>query len=93
MRYRRIPEPIAAVGDRVRVIDVKNCTFGYNRNMLMYIGMEAVVTKCRWSSESAEHLYCLDIDNGNYHWCRKCIERIEDVDIEESDADVTDLFV
>ena len=92
MRYGRIPEQIAAVGDRVRIIDAEYCEFGHNRNMDAYVGMEAVVTQYKWDDFSGRYAYILDIDNGEYSWCNRCIERIEDVDIEESDANVTDLF-
>lgn len=69
------------------------CAFGHNRNMDAYVGMEAVVTEREWEDISGQYVYNLDIDKGYYHWCKKCIERIEDVDIEESDANVTDLFL
>lgn len=81
MRYGRIPEPIAEVGDRVRIIDAEHCAFGHNRNMDAYVGMEAVVTQREWEGIIGQHIYVLDIDNGEHSWCNKCIERIEDVDI------------
>ena len=93
MIHRKYPAPIAAIGDRVRIIDTKNCAFGHNPNMDNYIGMEAIVKKQSWQSFKGAHEYKLDVDGGKYYWCEKCIELLEDVDIAESDASVTDLFV
>ena len=43
-------------------------------------------------AERKGYAYFLDVDNMRYAWCDKCIARIDDTEIEESDVSVDILF-
>lgn len=83
---------IAQVGDAVTIIKANDCRFGYNRLMKGYIGQEAIVKSVSWMSGAKGYAYFLDVDNMQYAWCDKCIARIDDTEIEESDVSVDILF-
>lgn len=83
---------IAQVGDTVTIIKASDCRFGYNHLMKCYIGQEAIVKSVRWMSGAKGYAYFLDVDNMRYAWCDKCIARIDDTEIEESDVSVDILF-
>lgn len=83
---------IAQVGDAVTIIKANGCRFGYNRLMKGYIGQEAIVKSVNWMSGAKGYAYFLDIDNMQFAWCDKCIVRIDDAEIEESDVSVDILF-
>lgn len=83
---------IAQVGDTVTIIKANDCRFGYNRLMEGYIGQEAIVKSVRWMSGAKGYAYFLDVDNMQYAWCDKCIARIDDTEMEESDVSVDILF-
>lgn len=84
--------PIANVGDVVTIVEATGCRFGYDRPMSRFIGLEAFVTGIRWSSSVGSYVYILNVDEGRYMWCDKCIVRIDDTEIEESDVSIDILF-
>lgn len=85
---------IAEVGDAVTIIKANECRFGYNRHMKNYIGQEAIVKSVRWMSgvNVNAYAYFLDIDGNQFAWCDKCIVRVDNTEIEESDVPVGILF-
>lgn len=83
---------IAQVGDTVTIIKANDCRFGYNSLMKRYIGQEAIVKRVSWMDGEKGYAYFLDVDNMQYAWCDRCIVRIDDTEIEESDVSIDILF-
>lgn len=68
--------PRFSVGDRVRVIKAKGCSFGYVIDMEEYVNCEVVITDMDWSKYHNCYLYRLN--NGlRFVWDADCLEKIE----------------
>lgn len=87
------PQPRFKKGDIVRVVDepYEDCPFEWIGEMDDYCGQTAVITSVTWNEWAGAWGYAIDIDEYCCTWCENCFT--EDHDIEESDADVTTLFV
>ena len=87
------PQPRFKKGDIVRVVDepYEDCPFEWIGEMDDCCGKEAVITDTIWVGHRGIWGYYLDIDEYDCTWCENCFA--DDSEIEESDADVTTLFV
>lgn len=68
--------PRFSVGDRVRVIKARGCSFGYIKNMDEYINREVVITNMDWSEYRDCYRYRID-DELCFVWDADCLEKIE----------------
>ena len=84
--------PIVNIGEEVIIVSSANkCIYGCNSYMKKLIGCTAVVTNISWDTSNLTYEYRLDIDQGRYMWCDKCIEAAG-TDIEESDIGIETLL-
>jgi hypothetical protein len=89
------PESIYQVGDTVRIVDqpFRNCPFSWTYLMDRYCGTCAKITSVRWSSIRLTHAYHIDVDGGNYVWCKDCFTPSNpEPDLEETDVSLSVLF-
>lgn len=90
--------PKYQVGDRVRVVDTPyfDCKFGWDDDdsisMTSFCGMEATIMSIEHYKYHVADGYEIDIDDGRYTWCDGCFTSAEDIDLIESDMDVTFLL-
>lgn len=68
--------PRFSVGERVRVVKAKECSFGYAINMNEYINREVVITNVAWSENHYCYRYRLN-DDFRFVWDAGCLEKIE----------------
>lgn len=88
------PEPEFHEGDAVRIVDdpFEGCPFDWADEMDDFCGEETVITGSMWFEHHGEYGYFIAADNGDYTWCRNCFAAPVP-DIEESDEDISVLFV
>lgn len=72
--------PKLNVGDKVKIINVRNCQFDYNPSMLKLTGKTTVITDITDES-SDEYMgvteYKIKIDYGMYVWSANCLEPVD----------------
>lgn len=87
------PQPKFKKGDIVRVVDepYESCPFDWIDVMDECCGKTAAITSVSWAAGYATYAYGIDIDEYDCSWCENCF--VEDSEIEESEANVADLFV
>ena len=72
--------PKLNVGDRVKIVNVRNCKFDYNPSMLKLTGRTTVIT-CITDESSDDYMgeieYKVKIDRGVYIWSANCLEPIK----------------
>lgn len=66
-------------GDRVLIVGVRSCTYGYNGYMESLVDQEAIIT----AIDDIDNSYRIDLDDGHWVWDDTCFELIEG---EETDA-------
>lgn len=64
------------VGNKVKIISVKKCKFGYNDIMADCIGQITVITSRKLSYDDITWEYKIMADNGNFTWSSNCFEQI-----------------
>ena len=64
------------VGNKVKIISVKKCKFGYNNIMADCIGQTTVITSKKLSYDDITWEYKIMADNGNFTWSSNCFEPI-----------------
>lgn len=62
-----------SVGDRVLIVGVENCAYGYNGHMERLVDQEAVITEV----DDVDDGYRIDLDGGYWFWDDTCFELIE----------------
>lgn len=71
--------PKLNVGDKVKIINVRNCKFDYNPSMLKLTGRTTVIT-CITDESSDDYMgeieYKVKIDYGMYIWSANCLKPI-----------------
>lgn len=60
-------------GDRVLIVDVRSCAYGYNGYMERLVDQEAVITEVN----DEEDGYRINLDDGHWFWDDTCFELIE----------------
>ena len=76
MYEETLENPRFSVGDRVRVVKAKGCSFGYAKNMDAYINREVVITNVNWNENRYCYGYRLN-DDWHFVWDADCLEKIE----------------
>ena len=72
--------PKLNIGDKVKIVNVRNCQFGCNPLMLKLTGKTTVITGI--TDESSDNYigrteYKIKIDHGMYIWSANCLEPIK----------------
>lgn len=82
------------VGDVVRVVDkpYKRCPFGWVADMDHLCGKYVTIASVYWSDYRNTFAYYLEEDDYSFKWCENCFVE-EETEIEESDVDISTLFV
>ena len=62
-----------SVGDRVLIVGVRSCAYGYNDYMERLVNQEAVITE----ADDVHNGYRIDLDNEDWFWDDTCFELIE----------------
>lgn len=62
-----------SVGDRVLIVGVESCVYGYSDHMKRLVDQEAVITKVDDVCDG----YRIDLDDGHWFWDDTCFELIE----------------
>lgn len=66
------------VGNKVKIISVKKCNFGYNNMMKDCIGQTTVITSKK-NYDGITWEYKIMADNGTFTWSSNCFEPIRAV--------------
>ena len=80
------PKQKYKIGDIVRIVDAKNCTFGFADDMQRYIDREATIKKVLWSEYRREYAYSVDVYMCKWVWCSKCFEPIGVLELPDFEA-------
>lgn len=78
------------VGDHVvvgEIDDIKSCCHSYSNEMLEFAGMETVIR-----SGGNGNAYFLEIDDGVWAWCDRCLFPAQTGDCIEIEIESEDLF-
>lgn len=72
--------PKLNVGDKVKIVNVRNCQFGWNPSMLKLDGKTTVITGV--TDESSDNYigrteYKIKIDYGKYIWSANCLKPVD----------------
>ena len=69
------------VGDKVRIVNVRDCLFGYSPTMIGLTGQTTVITNKEKCSEDEEEdvEYKVQIDGNKYCWSANCLELVEHI--------------
>ena len=72
--------PKLNIGDKVKIVNVRNCQFGCNPLMLKLTGKTTVITGI--TDESSDNYigrteYKIKIDCGMYIWSANCLEPVD----------------
>lgn len=88
------PQRTFQKGDVVRVVDepYEDCPFEWISEMDECCGKEARITDVIWLGHLKAYGYTIDIDEYGFTWCENCFDS-PIPDIEESDEDISTLFV
>lgn len=86
------PAPKFQVGDIVRVVDTpyEDCPFGWVDGMNRYCGKEVKIDGAIYVK--ARKMWAYTVRGTRWSWCENCFEP-PIPDIEESDEDISTLFV
>jgi hypothetical protein len=68
--------PKLNVGDKVKIINVRNCQFGCNPSMLKLNGKTTVITGVT-DNYMGRAEYKIKIDYGIYIWSANCLEPVK----------------
>lgn len=63
--------PKLNIGDKVKIVNVENCEFGYNPLMLKLTGKTTVIINI----DNTE--YKVKIDSGIYSWSANCLKPVD----------------
>lgn len=74
-----MPKKELKVGDKVRIVNVINCLFGYNYTMIGLTGQTTVITEKIKYSDEEEAEYKVQIDKSKYCWSANCLELVEHI--------------
>lgn len=64
------------VGNKVKIISITKCKFGYNNIMTDCIGQTTVITSKKLSYDNITWEYKIMADNGKFTWSSNCFEPI-----------------
>jgi hypothetical protein len=71
--------PKLNVGDKVKIINVRNCEYGFNSMMLELVGKKTVITGVSIAFNKNNKLrvrYKIKADGSLYSWSANCFEPI-----------------
>lgn len=87
-------EPRFKIGDHVRIVDepYEDCPHGWVSPMTHYCGRDAIITGVYAGTYEERDSYYLDVDDGYCSWCMNCFVLEPEVDIKESDKDISFLL-
>ncbi len=72
--------PKLNIGDKVKIVNVRDCEFGCNPSMLKLTGKTTVIT-CIIDESSDDYIgkikYRVKIDMGKYIWSANCLEPVK----------------
>lgn len=72
------------VGDKVKIINVKECHYSYNTTMLDLEGQTATIIDKRNDTRGKVALYRIDKDKGVNMWCDKTLIAVENLNNEDN---------
>lgn len=64
------------IGDKVKIVDVKNSEFGYNANMINCIGQTTTIINEELTPDGMLRIYKIKADKGRFNWSANCFEPI-----------------
>lgn len=64
------------VGDKVRIVNVRDCLFGYNPTMIGLTGQTTVITNKKLNYDDITWEYKIKADDGRFTWSDNCFELI-----------------
>ena len=62
------------IGDKVKIVDVKNCEFGYNANMIDCIGQTTTIINEELTPDGMFRIYKIKVDKGRFNWSANCLK-------------------
>lgn len=68
--------PKLNVGDKVKIVNVRNCEFGCNPLMLKLAGKTTVITHIYFEGKTGTR-YSVQIDKGVYSWSANCLKPVD----------------
>lgn len=72
--------PKLNVGDKVKIVNVRNCQFGWNPSMLKLNGKTTIINDIYQGFNKNNYLtvrYRIQIDYGVYWWSANCLEPVD----------------
>lgn len=64
------------IGDKVKIVDVKNSEFGYNANMINCIGQTTTIINEELTPDGKLRIYKIKVDKGRFNWSANCLKPI-----------------
>lgn len=64
------------VGDKVKIVNVRNCKFDYNANMIKCIGQTTTIINEELTPDGMLRIYKIKADKGRFNWSANCLKLI-----------------
>lgn len=62
------------IGDKVKIVDVINCEFGYNSNMVDLLGQTTTIINEEFTPDNVFRIYKIKADKGRFNWTANCLK-------------------
>ena len=62
------------IGDKVKIVDARNCEFGYNANMINCIGQTTTIINEELTPDGMLRIYKIKVDKGRFNWSANCLK-------------------
>jgi hypothetical protein len=62
------------IGDKVKIVDARNCEFGCNNIMTDYIGQTTTIINEELTPDGLFRIYKIKVDKGRFNWSANCLK-------------------
>lgn len=66
--------PKLNVGDKVKIVDARNCEFDCNANMINCIGQTTTIINEELTPDGMLRIYKIKVDKGRFNWSANCLK-------------------
>lgn len=62
------------IGDKVKIVDARNCEFGCNTNMINCVGQTTTIINEELTPDGNFRIYKIKVDKGRFYWSANCLK-------------------